>query len=118
MGIDNRQSAIDNWLMPLYEFQCPKCGSREEIFKRAVTANIEAPKCPNGAAEPGHDMRRIVSKFSQHKTVTDQLAEAEAKYGKEVDAVMGPSPDVGRYARRYDQLAGGLPPPDEPLSKA
>lgn len=103
--------------MPLYEFLCPKCGSHEEIFKRAVTANIEAPKCPNAANEPGHDMRRIVSKFSQHRTVADQLAEAEAKYGKEVDAAMGATPDVGRYARRFDKLAAGLPPPDEPLSK-
>ena len=54
-------------------------------------------------------MRRIVSKFAQHKTVADQVADAEAKWGKEVDAAMGTEPDVGRMARRYESLAKGLP---------
>ncbi len=103
--------------MPLYEFQCPKCGSREEIFRRTVTADIETPPCPRAGAEAGHQMRRVVSKFAQHKTVADQLAEAEAKWGKEVESVMGPGPDVGRFARRYDQLAKDLPPPDVPVAE-
>ncbi len=103
--------------MPLYEFQCPKCGAQEEVFKRTVTSDLEPPACPNGAASAGHAMRRIVSKFAQHKTVADQLVEAEAKYGKEVEAVMGQSPDVGRYARRYEQLAKNLPPPDVPVAE-
>jgi hypothetical protein len=54
-------------------------------------------------------MRRIVSRFTRHLTTADQLAEAEAKYGKEVDAAMGPEPDIGKYARRYESLSKGLP---------
>ncbi len=96
--------------MPLYEFMCPKCGSREEVFSRTVQSDIVAPRCVNAGKEPGHDMRRIVSKFAQHRTVADQLAEAEAKFGKEVDAAMGPAPDVARYAQRYESLARDLPP--------
>lgn len=95
--------------MPLYEFMCAKCGSREEVFSRTVQTDIVSPKCVNAGKEPGHDMRRIVSKFAQHKTMADQLAEAEAKFGKEVDAAMGPEPDVGRLARRYESLAKDLP---------
>jgi hypothetical protein len=41
--------------------------------------------------------------------MADQLAEAEAKFGQEVDAAMGPEPDVGRLARRYESLAKDLP---------
>jgi putative FmdB family regulatory protein len=103
--------------MPLYEFQCPKCGSREEIFRRTIVADLEVPPCPNAGGEPGHDMRRVVSKFAQHKTVADQLADAEAKWGQEVESVMGPGPDVGRFARRYDELARDLPPPDVPVTE-
>jgi hypothetical protein len=55
-------------------------------------------------------MKRIVSKFVRHKTIGDQLEEAEAKYGKEVEAAMGAEPDVGKYARRYESLAKNLPP--------
>lgn len=40
------------------------------------------------------------------------MAEAEAKFGKEVDAAMGPGPDVGRMARRYEKLSKDLPPPE------
>lgn len=54
-------------------------------------------------------MARIVSGFSRHLTLKDKIAEAEAKWGKEVDAAMGPPPDVGKYDRRYEQLAKGLP---------
>jgi hypothetical protein len=54
-------------------------------------------------------MERIMSGFARHLTETDKLAEAEATWGKEVDAVMGPGPDVGRNARYYDQLAKDLP---------
>ncbi|MGE5596412.1 MAG: FmdB family zinc ribbon protein [Hyphomicrobiales bacterium] len=99
--------------MPLYEFQCARCGARDEVFARSVNADVKAPECPEAKGEPGHEMRRIVSSFAQHKTVADQLAEAEAKFGKEVDAAMGPEPDVGRYARRYGELAQGLPPERE-----
>lgn len=55
-------------------------------------------------------MERVVSPFARHLTLKDKIAEAEAKWGKEVDAAMGPPPDVGKYARRYEQLAKGLPP--------
>jgi hypothetical protein len=64
----------------------------------------------NAGNEPGHDMRRVVSKFAQHRTLADQLEEAEAKFGKEVDAAMGPAPDVDKYAKRYEALAKDLPP--------
>jgi putative FmdB family regulatory protein len=99
--------------MPLYEFLCRKCGAIDEVFTRTVLTEVPLPACPKAGKEKGHEMRRIVSRFSQHKTVADQIADAEAKFGKEVDAAMGPEPDIGRYARRYDQLAKGLPSADD-----
>jgi putative FmdB family regulatory protein len=96
--------------MPLYEFKCARCGAITEVFSRTVLAQVEPPPCPQAGSEHGHEMRRIVSTFVRHQTLKDKIAEAEAKYGKEVDAAMGPAPDVGRYARRYEQLAKDLPP--------
>ena len=99
--------------MPMYEFKCARCGTVEEVFKRSMQSEVEPPACPQGNAKDGHEMRRIVSPFARHLTMSDQLAEAEAKWGKEVDAAMGPEPDVGKYARRYESLAKGLPGADD-----
>jgi putative FmdB family regulatory protein len=95
--------------MPTYEFMCAQCGARGEVFTRSITSGVKPPACPKGATATGHEMRRIVSRFTRHLTTADQLAEAEAKYGKEVDAAMGPEPDIGKYARRYESLSKGLP---------
>jgi putative FmdB family regulatory protein len=97
--------------MPLYEFRCEKCGAREEVFVRSVTSEVKAPACTACKGKPA--MVRAMSKFARHLTEADQVAEAEAKWGKEVDAAMGPGPDVGRYTRRYDRLAKDLPPPED-----
>lgn len=95
--------------MPLYEFMCPTCGAREEVFTRSIAEGVTPPACPGGHGQAGHEMRRVVSAFARHMTMADQIAEAEAKFGKQVDAAMGKEPDVGRLARRYDELAKGLP---------
>ena len=99
--------------MPLYEFACADCGAVQEVFKRSVQASVEPPDCPNRGEAPGHEMQRMVSKFARHLTVADQLAEAEAKWGKEVDGAMGPEPDIGKYARRYASLSKDLPTPED-----
>lgn len=102
--------------MPLYEFRCKHCGARDEVFVRSMTADVAAPACPNAGAAGAHVMDRAVSRFARHMTERDQLAEAEARWGKEVDAAMGPEPDVGRMARRYETLSKDLPGPSEPLT--
>lgn len=95
--------------MPLYEFLCTKCGAREEVFTRRMQSDVAAPACPKAGREKDHTMRRVISPFAQHLDLADKIAEAEARYGKEVDAAMGPEPDVGAYARRYADLAKNLP---------
>jgi len=55
-------------------------------------------------------MVRVMSTFARRLTEADKLAEAEAQYGAEVEAVMGNGPDVARLARRYDTLSVDLPP--------
>jgi len=98
--------------MPVYEFECRRCGSRGEVFARRVTGDVVAPACPNAGREKGHVMARAISHFSQHLSLTTKLAEAEATFGKEVDAAMGPEPDIGRLARRMDRVGKDLPPPE------
>jgi putative FmdB family regulatory protein len=99
--------------MPVYEFRCAKCGARDEVFTRSVKAEVAAPACPQAGRETGHTMERVVSPFARHMTMKDQVAEAEAKWGKQVNDAMGPGPDVGKYARRYSELAKDLPPEND-----
>lgn len=98
--------------MPFYEFMCSTCSRRAEVFVRSVNSPVSAPGCATPGCEG--NMKRVVSKFIRHLTEADQLVEAEAKWGAEVDAVMGPEPDIGRHIRRYDKLAKDLPPSDIP----
>jgi putative FmdB family regulatory protein len=97
--------------MPFYEYRCETCEAREEVFSRSVGAKAEAPVCNRCKGKPV--MVRAISKFARHLTEGDKLAEAEAKFGKEVDAAMGPQPDIGRMARRYERLAKDLPPDEK-----
>lgn len=99
--------------MPLYEFRCPECEARETVFTRTVTAEVPPPACPNPACAKREPMVRAPTKFVRHLTEVDKMVEAEAKWGKEVDAAMGREPDVGALARRYERLAADLPPPQE-----
>lgn len=101
--------------MPLYEYLCECCGAKQEVFARNVNSAVSPPACPNAkAGGKSHTMKRIMSPFARHLTEGDKLAEAEATYGAEVEAVMGAGPDIGRLARRYDRLAADLPPGDVP----
>lgn len=100
--------------MPVYEYRCPTCETKDEIFVRSVTATAVAPACKNPAcATKGQPMLRALSKFARHLTEGDKLAEAEAKWGKEVNDVMGASPTY-RITDRYTELAKDLPPPEDP----
>ncbi len=101
--------------MPFYEYQCRECGRRAEVFARRMDASLTPPACPaaTGRKNDPHEMQRVVSRFQRHLTEADKVAEAEAKYGKEVDAALGATPDVGKLSRRYERLAKNLPSPDD-----
>ena len=97
--------------MPFYEFQCSTCATRQETFVRSMTSTVSAPTCTRKGCTG--ETVRIISKVVRRLTEADQMAEAEAKYGKEVNDVLGPSPDVGRHIRRYDRLSKDLPAPND-----
>ena len=99
--------------MPLYEFRCAKCGSRDEVFVRSVSAAVAAPQCKNGTCGSTAPMERAMSKFARHLTEMDKVAVAESKWGKQAADAFGPEPDISKYIRRYDRLSKDLPPPDE-----
>jgi putative FmdB family regulatory protein len=97
--------------MPFYEYECSKCGARKEVFLRSMNAEAKAPVCDcNGTRKRGIRMDRAMSAFARHRTLKDQMAEAEARFGKEVDDAMGASPDIDKHAQHYDQVAKELPP--------
>ncbi|MFQ5382009.1 MAG: hypothetical protein ACE5EF_10355 [Dehalococcoidia bacterium] len=98
--------------MPVYEFRCPACQSRREILYRTVPDEVEVPHCES--PDCGALMARTFSPFARHLTMKDKLVEAEARFGKEVDDVMGPESDFASHVDRYDSLSKGLPPPDVP----
>lgn len=98
--------------MPLYEFVCPTCGSRAELFVRTVSNTAAPPACKNKGCSTA--MQRVPSVFARHLTLKDKVVEAEAKFGKEVDAAMGAEMDLSKYTNRYEQAAKDLPPPDVP----
>lgn len=101
--------------MPLYEFRCPTCESKTEVFVRSVSSAVVAPMCSRESCQgAGQPMVRAMSKFARHLTEGDKLAEAEAKWGKEVNNVLGASPDIDTITNRYAALAKDLPPPDDP----
>lgn len=97
--------------MPFYEFQCNVCAGRQEVFVRSMTATVLVPACGRKGCTGA--TVRVISKVVRRLTEADQMAEAEAKFGKEVNDVLGPSPDVGRHIRRYDRLAKDLPAPND-----
>ena len=99
--------------MPIYEFRCPDCGADESLFVRSMSATVTAPVCPDVRCKKTQPMARALSKFARHLTEGDQMVEAEAKWGKQMDSIMGPKPDIGRMARRYDRLAKDLPPSEK-----
>ncbi len=99
--------------MPLYEFVCRRCGTREEVFRRRATGDVEPPPCPACPEDAEPQMRRIMSGFAHHLSFATKIAEAESTWGPEVDAAMGSEPDIGAATRRYEQAAKELPPGEE-----
>ncbi len=93
--------------MPFYEFQCNTCGTRQEVFTRSMNTTVTAPPCT--ARGCAGETVRVISKVLRRLTDADQMADAEARWGKEVNDVLGPGPDIGRHVRRYDALSKDLP---------
>lgn len=98
--------------MPVYEFVCARCGSRSELFVRSVSTSVVPPACSKKGCRG--ELKRVPSAFTRHLTTQDKIVEAEARFGKEVDAAMGPEMDLGKYTSRYEEAARDLPPPDVP----
>jgi putative FmdB family regulatory protein len=48
--------------MPIYEYQCQRCGEPFEVFVRSISKAVE-PECPNCGST---DTRKGVSAFASH----------------------------------------------------
>ncbi|HXH22999.1 MAG TPA: zinc ribbon domain-containing protein [Dehalococcoidia bacterium] len=73
--------------MPVYEYDCPTCGKRSDVFLKSVSAPdpTACPRC--GAA----GIRRAISRIVFIKSAQTKLDELDPKYEKMIDAS---SPDL------------------------
>jgi putative FmdB family regulatory protein len=83
--------------VPVYEYRCENCGALEERWFRRLQ-DVATPDCPNC----NRPMARAVSAFAAHRDTAGKIEDAEARYGAEFDAKMGPEPDWGEYAGGFD----------------
>jgi putative FmdB family regulatory protein len=96
--------------MPLYEYRCAKCGTKQEVLVRSMSTEAKVPKCPKAEkGSRGHTMERILSPFVRQYNDMDRLAQAEARWGSEIEDIYAPSPDIARNSRVYDSLSKDLP---------
>jgi putative FmdB family regulatory protein len=56
--------------MPIYEFRCPTCHERVEIFFDNSLI-LETPSCP---ACGYYELERVMSCFSYHRSINDRMA--------------------------------------------
>ena len=60
--------------MPIYEYQCRKCGHQFEFLLLPTT--VDAAACPSCS---GQDLERVISMFAVNSEGTRQLALSSAK---------------------------------------
>lgn len=58
--------------MPIYQYDCPACERRVEIFFRSASKVLDDPQCPECGAS---GLRRVMSTFARLHTEADVLQE-------------------------------------------
>ncbi len=90
--------------MPVYEYACMNCRTVVSVLVKRIGDDVE-PACPKC---DGADLRRLVSNFAFHLSLTSKLDQLDPKYDKMIDAS---NPDLAfdKLVQRY-----GL---DKPIPK-
>ncbi len=86
--------------MPIYEFFCNNCRKRVEVFRRSVSA-AGGERCPTCG---GEDLRRLVSRFAVHRSVSEFATSDEESY---IEGLENEDPRaMAQWARRMQQESG------------
>ncbi|HLZ71018.1 MAG TPA: zinc ribbon domain-containing protein [Dehalococcoidia bacterium] len=86
--------------MPIYEFFCNDCRKRVEVFRRSVSA-AGGERCPTCG---GAELRRLVSRFAVHRSVSEFGSADEESY---IDGLEDEDPRaMAQWARRMQQESG------------
>lgn len=86
--------------MPIYEFFCNDCRTKVEVFRRSVSA-AGGERCPTCG---GERLRRLVSRFAVHRSVSEFASSDEESY---IEGLEDEDPRaMARWARRMQQESG------------
>ncbi len=92
--------------MPIYEFFCPACSKKVEIFRRSV--NAAAPNvCPICG---GSELRRLVSRFAVHRSFSEFGSAEDENYIEGLES--GDPRATAAWARRMGEESGEGMDPD------
>ena len=90
--------------MPVYEYACFDCKKVVSVLSRRVDTETQ-PNCPEC---DGQRLRRVMSNFAFHLSLTSKLDQLDPKYDKMIDAS---NPDLAfdNLVKRYKL--------DQPITK-
>ena len=91
--------------MPVYEYACMACRNVVSVLVKRISDDDVQPACPDCG---GSDLRRLVSNFAFHLSLTSKLDQLDPKYDKMIDA-SNPDLSFDNLVKRY-----GL---DKPIPK-
>ena len=90
--------------MPVYEYACFDCKKVVSVLARRVDTDAQ-PNCPECG---GRRLRRVISRFAFHQSLTSKLDQLDPKYDKMIDAA-DPDLSFDSLVKRYKL--------DQPITK-
>lgn len=92
--------------MPIYEYICPICKKRIDIFMRISSFNIN-PSCPLCGQS---DMKRIFSSFAVHKSVQSIYEESDTAGSAISNDYYEDPRNIGRHLeKKFEELNVEIP---------
>ncbi|HWO93486.1 MAG TPA: zinc ribbon domain-containing protein [Dehalococcoidia bacterium] len=68
--------------MPIYEYECPNCRHRDQLYVRSVNNQPSPPACPQCGQEA---MRRLISRALYIQDEATKVEQLDPKYEKMID---------------------------------
>lgn len=93
--------------MPIFEFQCDKCGAMQEVLWRSGSSEASL-KC-NACGD--NRLTKVMSSPSIHRNLSSQLSRLDNKYDRMVDQAVRNTPeaDPNRHLRKMKPFKNPRP---------
>lgn len=88
--------------MPIYEYRCLECGKASSVLTRSVSQEVE-PVCTHCASS---NMRRLISSFAHHKSVSTIHQESGSPPGYADPGYYNDPRNIGRNVEESFQKHG------------